>query len=267
MKRSLPLTALLLGCSVVCSSQQVRQHSEDTTPSSATTLTLSQGVSSNWVVGSSGGTIGIPSCITTQGTLVDCRTLLPPRPKRTGPPVSLRRVKASGKPVRETLAPAAYLTLARSIKLDSAATDEIRITDAIRTLEMTVYDAHLVDEYLADKASAINPWARWCWKPMRESDSTALSGVGATATAICNSVYAQRVPAPTLAKVRDFLEAIPDAVMLISDYEVKKPDPFLAVTTKRLLQEGKVWIIDCWDEPGFGVVPDMQIRRLSDSTD
>ena len=38
-------------------------------------------------------------------------------------------------------------------------------------------------------------------------------------------VYRHAVPAPTLAKVRDMLDAVPYALFLVSDYETSKPDP------------------------------------------
>ena len=87
----------------------------------------------------------------------------------------LAAVRLSGKPIRSSLAPVAYLELARSIELESAATDEIRVVDAIRELELKVYDFHLVDEYLADKAAEIGPRTFWIWKPLRKADQAAVT--------------------------------------------------------------------------------------------
>ena len=44
---------------------------------------------------------------------------------------------------------------------------------------------------------------------------------------------------------------MPEAMLIVSDYETVKPDPFLAVTTPALLAAGKIWIVAVWDEPNF----------------
>lgn len=63
--------------------------------------------------------------------------------------------------------------------------------------------------------------------------------------------YAGELPIRAMERMASILADMPDAVFLVSDYETKRPDPFLAVTTRRLLAAGKLWVIERWDEPGF----------------
>ena len=60
------------------------------------------------------------------------------------------------------------------------------------------------------------------------------------------------MPERVLVEVRDLLAEVPDLVLLVSDYEVLRPDPFLAVTTRALLESGQLWVVDRWDEPDWG---------------
>lgn len=66
-----------------------------------------------------------------------------------------------------------------------------------------------------------------------------------------NSQYARRIPERVIGTIAKILEREPDAVLLVSDFEVAKPDPFLAITTTKLLEAGKVWIVEQWDEPAW----------------
>ncbi len=129
--------------------------------------------------------------------------------------------------------------------------------DAIHEADLTVYDFHQVDEYLWRQASRMKSNTRWVWKPLREKDSHLMVDIGLrgqteSAGYLLSDLYARRVPMKVLADMKAIMEKMPDAVFLVSDFEVIKPDPFLAVTTQKLLQAGKLWIIDQWDEPGFG---------------
>ncbi len=226
--------------------------------------------SGNFVFGTGAATGGSMAftpnwCADSMGRVFDCNR--PLRPKRIGPPIMLAAVRSSAKPIRASLAPVAYLELARSINLDSAATDEIRLTEAILHQGLTVYDAHLVDEYLTDKAEAISVNTRWVWKALRKVDEPERGAQDLNGIMVLSTVYRHPVPATALAKVKELLDEMPDASFFVSDYETVKPDPFLIVTTKRLMEAGKGFIIDQWDEPGFGVVPDMSVRQRRDSTD
>lgn len=186
-----------------------------------------------------------------------------PGTHRPKPKYTLAQVRASAVPIpKAKLAPAAYLTLAKSIGLESAGTDEARMLDCLDKLALKPYDPERVDAYLTHKAEAIGPNVRWVWKPLRESDEKAVGQASTSMTAAAAGLvfspsrYGQAVPAHALSMAAEVLREMPDAVFLVSDYEALKPDPFLAVTTARLLGEGRVWIIDVWQEPGFGA-PDM----------
>ena len=176
-----------------------------------------------------------------------------PKPKYT-----LAQVRASAVAIpKAKLAPAAYLTLAKSIGLESAGTDEASMLDCLDKLSLKPYDVGKVDAYLSHKAEAQGANVMWVWKPLRESDEKAagpaFSAFSARAPfALSLKRYGQAVPAHALSVVAEVLRELPDAVFLVSDYEAVKPDPFLAVTTPRLLQEGRVWIVWQWDEPNFG---------------
>jgi hypothetical protein len=176
-----------------------------------------------------------------------------PKPKYT-----LAQVRASAVAIpKARLAPAAYLTLAKSIGLESAGTDEARMLDCLDKLSLKPYDVDKVDAYLTHKAEAQRENIYWLWKPLRKSDEEAVGlTVNRVSVPLSPKRYGQAVPAHALETVAMVLRELPDAVFLVSDYEAVKPDPFLAVTTARLLQEGRVWIVDVWQEPGFGV-PEM----------
>lgn len=65
---------------------------------------------------------------------------------------------------------------------------------------------------------------------------------------VVNSVYLHAIPFACLLTVKKIADAFPDAQFLVSDYEVQRPDPFLAVT---LPDTPELFVIERWDEPGF----------------
>lgn len=181
-------------------------------------------------------------------------------PAKTGPTPTLQQIRLTAKAVPPTaLAPAAYLDLAMKIRLDSAATDEARMLDALRRLEIKTYDFNRVDVYLSRKAQEQSAMTYWVWRPMRSVDKEDLHEQASAAGIISTKLYGRAIPARVLETAASVLEKIPDATFFVSDYEVVKPDPFLAVTTKRMLEQDKLWIIDVWAEPGFSdQVPEMK---------
>lgn len=186
-----------------------------------------------------------------------------------GPIPTLQQIRLDAKPIPEALlAPTEYLKLAFKVGLQSAATDEVRLLEAIYSLGLKTHDFAKVDEYLYRKAlddKAINDKAttRWAWKPLRESDqkvtNDAINLAAWRRPAVVSNnmgqlsfdLYARTIPARVLENIASVLARLPDAVFVVSDYEAVKPDPFLAVSTRKLLVEGKLWIIDVWAEPGF----------------
>ncbi len=148
-----------------------------------------------------------------------------------------------------------YRELAASIGLNpSPITDEVEVLQAIDELGMHVYDWDRVDQYLYRKALKQGANMRWVWKPLREADVKA-TGQRTTnhehAGLVYPEQYAHAIPENVLARAADFIGKVPKAVLLVSDYEVINPDPFLAVTTEKLLAAGKIWIVERWDEPGY----------------
>jgi hypothetical protein len=158
---------------------------------------------------------------------------------------------------RADLAPAGYLKLAHDLGVP---TDEASILEAIEHNQLEVFDYQRVDAYLYNQALKEGAKVRWVWKPARQMDEKKLiSHTGASLGGdiqnvgyLYGKVYTKRVPMQVMATMKAVLDCVPDALFLISDFEVPKPDPFLAVTTPPLLEDGKIWIVQVWNEPGFG---------------
>lgn len=181
------------------------------------------------------------------------------RRKDDGKGVTLQQVKATAAVVREAdIPPASYIKLAKSIEFDGAAVDEAKLVDLLHRHFIKIYDFAKVDDYLFRQAQRQGANARWVWKPMRTKDNTILAGTSSKfwntppgVGFVLNEIYAHKIPGRVLETASCILSELPDALLLVSDYAVIKPDPFLAVTTKKLLEAGKVWIVDVWDEPSF----------------
>lgn len=221
------------------------------------TLTLPSTVTSGDMIAWSGAT---STWSTGSGAIAEHR-------KAIGPIPTLKQIKLSARAVPAAqLAPAAYLQLAMKIHLDSPAVDEARMLDNLNKLELKIYDYAKVDEYLYRQALRQGTNVRWVWKPMRDIDFSSAqnafyrSNVEPGFGFLFPLVYAKAIPARVLETAASVLEKMPDAIFLVSDYEVIRPDPFLAVTTKKLINQNKLWIIDVWAEPGFSdVVPEMKL--------
>lgn len=187
----------------------------------------------------------------------------------TAPRVTLAQVKMSRKPVpAAVLATSSYMKLAKSINLKSPAVDYSQMGEILADHGFQVYDFAKVDNYLYHEALKQGTQMRWVWKPMREEDGKALAESGAWGTStemgrMASSVYAHAIPERVLEKVECLLTEMPDAIFFVSDYEVVKPDPFLAVSTRRMLQDHKIFIVDQWDEPGFKDSPKPIVEPLS----
>lgn len=178
---------------------------------------------------------------------------------------TIAQVRASRLPVAKSLlAPASYLKLAKEIGLDSASTDEAKLAQALADRDIKPYDFDRVDAYLYKKAEAVSDKStqyRWVWKAMRPKDQHVLdTDRDATSAEIVyyegmgivrSDLYKHAIPARVLEAVACILEDFPEAILLISDYEVVRPDPFLAITTPRMLAAHRIFITDQWDEPGF----------------
>ena len=174
--------------------------------------------------------------------------------KDDGKGPTLQQVKDSRVSIQsKDLAPVGYAKLAKSLGVKESA-DEADMLKLIHEHGLHVYDWAKVDDYLYRKALRQKSYTRWVWEPLRESDVKTIeasTGMISHVGYIYPKQYAQKVPARVLENVSCMLADMKEAVFLISDYEVIKPDPFLAITTPELLRAGKIWVIDRWDEPGF----------------
>ena len=154
------------------------------------------------------------------------------------------------------MAPLQYVSMARSIGAVVQA-DEAELLAAIHEANLETYDFTMVDNYLYRQALKQGAEMRWVWKPVAEKDVEPLTKantwrVEPNVGIVFPKTYSQKIPFRALVEMGLVLDKMPDAIFLVSDYEVVKPDPFLAVTTLKLLVANKVWIVDQWDEPTFG---------------
>lgn len=181
---------------------------------------------------------------------------------------SLKEVRASALPVSDAeLAPESYIRQAQRMGMD-ASVQEATMLRAIHDAGLHVYDYAMVNTYLQWQAQGTliqGLSAQWVWKPMRNADFKTLKGDSSTPTTdevdtktvemrtpvIGSQQYSHAVPAEIMARAQTLLDCSPDAILLVSDFQARKPDPFLAVTNKKLLKAGKVWIVAQWNEPGF----------------
>jgi len=148
-----------------------------------------------------------------------------------------------------------YLRAAKAVGFESPATDEAELLGAIKTHGLPVYDFAKVDEYLYNQALQMKAYTRWVWKPMRKED---LAVTGAErrqdgAGIIYPTVYAKAVPERVLEDIACLVDDAADLklVFLVSDFEVLKFYSNDSATTEKLLGEGKIFIVEQWDEPGF----------------
>jgi hypothetical protein len=206
----------------------------------ANSILMADGSTLSWAVGGQGWQSGTAETRKDDGhgpTLIQVRD-------------SARRLN------RNELAPAQYIVLAKSVGVEP---EEAELLQAIHDADLTIYDFSKVDNYLYRQALKQKADMHWVWKPVRDADLARIVENGtvnwqsiANMGVVFAKLYSQQVPMHVLAEMKVILETVPDAMFMISDYEVVKPDPFLAVTTKKLLGADKIWIIDQWDEPGFG---------------
>lgn len=177
------------------------------------------------------------------------------------PGVTIMQVRAAAKRVEQfALASPSYIRTAKALKVNSAAIDEANLMQELHDHALKVYDYGKVDQFLYNMALKMGANTRWVWKPLRDrdmerafTDNTVRPEMGF----VYRKQYSRAVPERILNVVASLLECVPDAVFLVSDFEVFKPDPFLAITTNKLMLEGKIFIIANWDEPGFKDAPEV----------
>lgn len=236
--------SILLVLAAGCMFGQLITHDfSDSTSASASAITSAGSV----FVGGGSGTAWIslaPNVINTQR-------------QRKHNAVTLAQVhKAAFRIAAKDLAPAEYITLAKSIGAEASA-EEAAILQAISDLGLPVYDFEKVDDYLVGQTKKYGPNVMWVWKPVGKKDYAALftsghSSPDATMGVISPATYGRQLPMVAMENIAALMKAVPEAVFLVTDYEVRNPDPFLAISSPTLLQAGKLWVVAQWDEPGFG---------------
>jgi hypothetical protein len=218
--------------------------------------------SSSYFIGGGAATwssVGCPGCGISSNLSLVGLTIETRKDDGRGP--TLVQVKSSAHkiPALEIATPT-WLKLAKQINLDSAAVDEANLAKTISEHEWSVYDYAKVDDYLYRQALRMGTNTRWVWKPVREADMKLTSGANTWSVRpamgfVYPKVYGRAIPERIMDKIACVLQDMPDALFLVSDFEVVKPDPFLAVTTAKLLGEDKIYIVAQWNEPGFTEAP------------
>jgi len=244
--RKLPTLLLLAVCLVQIGAAQTRSSSR---PLVAGDLDTSGAITSSATL-TLGSTV---ACIDGRtGALVSCGSTI-----RQHKLVTRDQVDAAARMIKASeIAPTEYQRVAMSIGLNpSPVLDEAELLSAIKDLGLKVYDYEKVDDFLYSKAKKQSANTEWVWKPLRDDDVKMILAEGSRwhdhVGLMSATQYQHAVPIRVLRNVQALLEKMPGAKFFVSDYEVIKPDPFLAVTTAKLLPANKVFIIDVWDEPGF----------------
>lgn len=168
---------------------------------------------------------------------------------------SIKFVKASARLIPEAkLAPSEYLARALRIGLSSAGTEEARLLQAIHDTGLHVYEFSQVDAYLYRQALTHGTNYRWVWEPLRERDMKWAGNSFPVAEGgyLYAKQYSREVPDRVLSNIERLMDCAPEeTIFMVSDFKAVNPDPFLAVSTPKMLGAGRIFIIDQWDEPGF----------------
>lgn len=149
---------------------------------------------------------------------------------------------------------AAYARTCKAIGYEPAALVVEELLAFMQEKRIKRYDNEKVDAYLQAKAKKeLGHYGAWHWSPLRASDAgseTKLRDEDGWSSGTASQAYQKAIPLRVLARVEQFMQKFGDKVrFLVSDYAVKKPDPFIAVVPK----QGGVdpIVFDVWDEPDF----------------
>lgn len=141
----------------------------------------------------------------------------------------------------------------------------------LREKDWPIYSLPAVTKYLNKMAKAQGARHGWGWHPLRSKDRIeATFGTGRETTPRFDwyhhshfGVYQRRVPYHALERVHA-IETECNPLLLdkgcqavaffVSEYTVERPDPFLlAVLPQPNDYDPPRYVIDFWDEPGFGI--------------
>jgi hypothetical protein len=109
-------------------------------------------------------------------------------------------------------------------------------------LKIITYSSEDVERFMDNEVKRLHQ-RNWDWCPLRESDYTG-SSYG-------SYLYQKPVPITALQKVEKIIEnyhSPQNLYFYVSDFNVERPDPFLAVQIC-----GELIVIDHWDEPTFRI--------------
>jgi len=187
------------------------------------------------------------------------------RPRRPSPRRGLdtRPVEVGPKPERSALRPALdpgelkrYARLAKKVgfKPEPSWIRNQEFEIFLFERQMMTYDVQQVHVYLTQLAA--NEERTWQWVPLREKDTATQCqyqlvrfehAIGADVGDISRMTYQHIIPLAVLQTVETILTEFPDIHFFVSDYQVPRPDPFLAAAFPHCLFH----IVEMWHEPGF----------------
>ena len=158
--------------------------------------------------------------------------------------------------VAESGADQEYLDLAVRLGVNGPAVAKARLLNFLHTEAMGVYNNQRVDSYMRQIAAG----RIWCWKPLRRQDREALCTISTPLNKkqpnyhgeAVLEIYPHAVPFVALLSAERIAKAFPDALLLVTDFEAPKPDPFMSVTTRELFDRDQtVLIFERWSEPKY----------------
>ncbi len=104
----------------------------------------------------------------------------------------------------------------------------------------------LVRKLNQDRNVQIFGYMSWYWRPLRAVDVEFQPNANVTP-------YDKPVPIDMLRRVKTIADRFGNKVVFaVTDYAAVRPDPFLAVSPRGLVDQSRTLVIGVWDEPGFG---------------
>lgn len=147
-----------------------------------------------------------------------------------------------------------YLAVANKIGFTSGALLHRQLLNFLRREEISIYNSERVARYLdalvlQERKRRRVPKLQWLWLPLRRQDvkKVRTNVHWYENGAVSEDQYNRPVPLSTLRIVSKIAAEFPQAHFFVSDYQVGRPDPFLAVAAPDV----PLIIVDVWDEPDF----------------
>jgi hypothetical protein len=139
-----------------------------------------------------------------------------------------------------------YEALSEELGIKNRALDELRLKRFLAKEEIPVYPYDRVKRFLDSEVQKLNKketqnpglsYYDWSWKSAKK--------------------YTKEIPLSALQMMKRVKDKLPGAKFAISDYQVVRPDPFLAVW----LGNSPFTVIHHWDEPDFELVDKKQKKQ------